>query len=330
MTNMREIYVTDEEGILRIITTINIVLMLGVGWMFYFGSLVLNFIYYLMHPSSPKMWTWGKKEKLEGWTPPEKTQAKDEEGELEPLSFLIFLKIFFVENISEEKIDSDQAMIYREEENEIYKTDHHSKWTSSTSKKLDSAKVKALESKITSIEVEIKEKIEDLNKIKVDLSKEREAATTNKNIGKRKDARSKKNDEERRRTGDERGRDEFRRSEEREKGQKRERGSGGDRRERPRNEDNFQDDNHWQQNHHNQHYEQHDQRNHRDSWDKDYHGRSYQQPSSSNKYNQRHQDRQNPDQQHRQLPHTQHSRLPASSTHQTYGQNQGSTRLRNI
>ena len=49
--------------------------MLGAGWLLYLFSLILNFIFYRMHPSSPEMWTWGAQEELEEWTYPE------EEGE---------------------------------------------------------------------------------------------------------------------------------------------------------------------------------------------------------------------------------------------------------
>ena len=54
---------------LRTITADNVGWLLGAGWMFYFGSLLLNLVYYLMHPSSPELWTWGAAEKLEEWTP---------------------------------------------------------------------------------------------------------------------------------------------------------------------------------------------------------------------------------------------------------------------
>ena len=67
------IEVTDDAGNARTITPANIGWMLGIGWMFYLGSQLLNLIYYKMHPSSPEMWTWGKEERLEEWTlPPEK------------------------------------------------------------------------------------------------------------------------------------------------------------------------------------------------------------------------------------------------------------------
>ena len=75
------IEVIDEAGHLRTITPSNIGWMLGIGWMFYIASQILNFIYYKMHPSSPEMWTWGADEKLEEWTPPEETQTQEEWGE---------------------------------------------------------------------------------------------------------------------------------------------------------------------------------------------------------------------------------------------------------
>ena len=49
--------------------------MLGAGWLLYLCSLVLNLLYYKMHPSSPELGTWGAREELEEWTYPE------EEGE---------------------------------------------------------------------------------------------------------------------------------------------------------------------------------------------------------------------------------------------------------
>ena len=54
---------------LRTITASNVGWLLGAGWMFYVVSLLLNLVYYLMHPSSPELWTWGAAEKLEEWTP---------------------------------------------------------------------------------------------------------------------------------------------------------------------------------------------------------------------------------------------------------------------
>ena len=52
--------------------------MLGAGWLLYLASIILNFIFYETHPSSPEMWTWGAEEELEEWTPPEETQAQEE------------------------------------------------------------------------------------------------------------------------------------------------------------------------------------------------------------------------------------------------------------
>ena len=54
--------------------------MLSAGWLLYLASLILNFIFYKMHPSSPEMWTWGVEEELEEWTPPEETQEEGEFG----------------------------------------------------------------------------------------------------------------------------------------------------------------------------------------------------------------------------------------------------------
>ena len=52
--------------------------MLGAGWLLYLASIILNFIFYKMHPANPEMWTWGAEEELEEWTPPEETQAPEE------------------------------------------------------------------------------------------------------------------------------------------------------------------------------------------------------------------------------------------------------------
>ena len=65
-----EIKLIDEAEELRTITTTNVSWLLGAGWMFYFVSMLLNLAYYLMHPSSPEMWTWGAVEELKEWTPP--------------------------------------------------------------------------------------------------------------------------------------------------------------------------------------------------------------------------------------------------------------------
>ena len=58
----------------RHISTVNTGWMLGAGWLFFLASLLLNLIYYLIHPSSPEMWTWGKIEDLEEWKPEEATE----------------------------------------------------------------------------------------------------------------------------------------------------------------------------------------------------------------------------------------------------------------
>ena len=71
-----EIKLKDEAEELRTITTTNVSWLLGAGWMFYFGSLLLNLTYYMMHPSSPEMWTWGAAEELEEWTPPGERETR--------------------------------------------------------------------------------------------------------------------------------------------------------------------------------------------------------------------------------------------------------------
>ena len=116
---MTNIDVTDEAGNSRTITPTNISWMLFTGWMFYIGSQVLNFIYYLMHPSSPELFTWGKEEKLEGWTPPGETQPQDEEeGECEWISTMNFVLTSdktFLENIDEGKNILEQSKALKEE-----------------------------------------------------------------------------------------------------------------------------------------------------------------------------------------------------------------------
>ena len=52
--------------------------MMGLGWLLYLASIILNYIFYKMHPSSPEMGTWGAAEELEEWTSPEETQAQKE------------------------------------------------------------------------------------------------------------------------------------------------------------------------------------------------------------------------------------------------------------
>ena len=64
----------------RLISTTDTGRMLGAGWLLYLASIIFNFIFYLMHPSSPAMWTWGAKVELKEWTSPEEAQAQ-EEGE---------------------------------------------------------------------------------------------------------------------------------------------------------------------------------------------------------------------------------------------------------
>ena len=59
---------------LRLISTTDTGRMMGAGWLLYLVSLIFNFIFYKMHPSSPEMWTWGAEEELEEWTPPEEAE----------------------------------------------------------------------------------------------------------------------------------------------------------------------------------------------------------------------------------------------------------------
>ena len=45
----------------RNISTTNTGWMLGTGWILFVFSQVMNFIFYKLHPSSPEIWTWGKR-----------------------------------------------------------------------------------------------------------------------------------------------------------------------------------------------------------------------------------------------------------------------------
>ena len=68
----------------RLISTTDTGRMLGAGWLLYLASLILNFIFYKMHPSSPEMWTWGAGEELEEqWTPLVELEKKEAEGEFD-------------------------------------------------------------------------------------------------------------------------------------------------------------------------------------------------------------------------------------------------------
>ena len=65
----------------RPITTGDTGRMLGAGWLLYLGSLILNLVFYQMHPSSPEMGTWGKAETIEEWTPLEEKETQNDDGE---------------------------------------------------------------------------------------------------------------------------------------------------------------------------------------------------------------------------------------------------------
>ena len=80
-----------KEGNSRSITPTNIGWILRVGWMFYLGSLILNLVYYKLHPTSPKMCNWRKEEQLEEWSPPRETQTQEEEGELEARKHQLYI-----------------------------------------------------------------------------------------------------------------------------------------------------------------------------------------------------------------------------------------------
>ena len=60
----------NETGT-RTITTADTGWLLGAGWLFYLASMLLNLLYYKLHPSGPEFCSWGKEEELEEWTLPE-------------------------------------------------------------------------------------------------------------------------------------------------------------------------------------------------------------------------------------------------------------------
>ena len=77
---------TGNETGTRLISTANTGWMLGAGWLFFLASLLLNLVYYLIHPSSPELGTWGKAEELEEWTPGEEEIDINQGAESLPLT----------------------------------------------------------------------------------------------------------------------------------------------------------------------------------------------------------------------------------------------------
>ena len=67
----------------RLISTTDTWRMMGAGWLLYIFSIVFNFIFYKMHPSSPEMWTWGAEEELEEWALLVELEKKEAEGEFD-------------------------------------------------------------------------------------------------------------------------------------------------------------------------------------------------------------------------------------------------------
>ena len=65
----------------RLISTTDTGRMLVVGWVLYLASLIFNFIFYKMHPSSPEMWTWGAEEELDELTPLVELEKNEAEGD---------------------------------------------------------------------------------------------------------------------------------------------------------------------------------------------------------------------------------------------------------
>ena len=81
---MKNVTIPDEHDVEEIrgltISSWDTGRMLGAGWLLYLCSLLLNLLYYKMHPSSPELGTWGAAEELEEWTPPVKMEKKEEQG----------------------------------------------------------------------------------------------------------------------------------------------------------------------------------------------------------------------------------------------------------
>ena len=69
---MTEIDVIDDKGMERTITKSNTRWMLFTGWMLQIIAHILNIVYYLIHPSSPEIGTWGAAEELQDkWIHPD-------------------------------------------------------------------------------------------------------------------------------------------------------------------------------------------------------------------------------------------------------------------
>ena len=66
---LTDITINDTEGNPRTITRANVLWMLGAGWLSYLISMLLNILYYAIHPSSPELGTWGMAEEIEEWKP---------------------------------------------------------------------------------------------------------------------------------------------------------------------------------------------------------------------------------------------------------------------
>ena len=87
---MKDIVYDDTQTIgngtgTHTITTADTGRMLGVGWLFYLASFLLNSLYYKLHPSGPEFCSWGKEEELEEWTPKENKDV--ESGTVIPLIY---------------------------------------------------------------------------------------------------------------------------------------------------------------------------------------------------------------------------------------------------
>lgn len=69
MTDREKILLVTDSGEKGEITNYSLKMVILAGWIFYIASHILNFIYYIIHPSSPELFTWGAEEVLEKWPP---------------------------------------------------------------------------------------------------------------------------------------------------------------------------------------------------------------------------------------------------------------------
>ncbi len=72
-----EINVQWKSEELRTITKTNVTCLMVVGWCFYLGSIIFNYVYFYFHPFSPELCFFGAEEEVKEWTPPNDTKGRD-------------------------------------------------------------------------------------------------------------------------------------------------------------------------------------------------------------------------------------------------------------